>query len=114
MYKRPKSTCLPAQMTIPPAFSILFRSSILLGLWSSESAIAIKKQTDELSDICHRVAQNQNYTESMRNPTNQTVMDGSVLTTTKVYGLYIGMRNRAMPRFLLCDLDSTDHRPYIN
>jgi hypothetical protein len=50
----------------------------------------------------------------MRNPTNQTVMDGSVLTTTKVYGLYIGMRNRAMPRFLLCDLDSTDQRPYIN
>jgi hypothetical protein len=50
----------------------------------------------------------------MRNPTNQTVMDGSVLTTTKVYGLYIGMRNRAMPRFLLCDLDSIDQRPYIN
>ena len=35
---------LPAQITTPPAFSILFRSSLLFGLWSSERGIAVKHE----------------------------------------------------------------------
>ena len=45
-------------MTIPPAFSILFRSSILLGLWSSESAIARKTNRWTLRHL-PQVARNQ-------------------------------------------------------
>lgn len=33
---------IPAQITIPPASSILLLSSLLFGLWSSETGIAIK------------------------------------------------------------------------
>lgn len=29
---------------MPPAFSILFRSSLLFGLWSSERGIAVKRE----------------------------------------------------------------------
>lgn len=35
---------LPAHITTPPALSIRFLSSLLFGLWSSESAIAINRR----------------------------------------------------------------------
>lgn len=34
--------CVPAHITTPPAFSILLRSSLLFGLWSSDRGIAVR------------------------------------------------------------------------